>query len=741
MKYLDTTAQLLGLSVGWLAIMTNTWRPAAIAQVITAAPDGTGTIVTQAGETFNITSGSFAADSTNQFHSFQQFGLNAGQTANFIAPPQTVNIVGRVTGGNASIINGLIQVSGANANLYLTNPSGLLLGPNAQLNVPASFAATTATRIGFAGGWFDAIQPNSYADLVGNPNAFAFDLATPAAIANAGELVVTDGHTLSLSGGTIANPGIVSGNPGDITIAAVPGESIVRLSQTGMVLSLELNPNDLTAPDASLFAPQALANLLTGGDPTQATGLAVQTDGAVILVSNNTPIPSALGDGFTADIGSQGAVQIWAAGNVRTGDITTRGGAIALSGQTVTTGNLNTFNLDSSNDGTGTVTSGSGGFGSSVPQDLRFPDASGDVTIQAEQSIQTSRVLGQNLSFTSISGNIDTRSLSSEAGENTAPSPEFSGVGSTVDLTATQGTITVRGVIRAGQTNKATDSQVNIVARRFLGLDPIAEIQSDVNGDRIVDSNGNPVTVPMSIYVYPANVDAAPNNRFDANGNLDLTQGNTSLGQITIDFSGLTGGQTLGGTGNILVSIIINARLENPEDTVTFAVTPSTGVLDDSGTLGIIGIGSERAPSAIVLVENNVFTARGVVEPPVVVVNNPLIAPTQPTPPATPGVAPPPPPAIASNPPAIVEIAAPGTSPADNPGGLETTRPTLAPATEQALQAEADAGHSDFTVADCRPEDAGEILQISATLRTGNADSASLDITDEDEQASLPCLD
>ncbi len=58
---------------------------------------------------FDITGGTQAG--TNLFHSFEQFGLDAGQIANFISNPDIQNILGRVVGGNPSGINGLIQVT------------------------------------------------------------------------------------------------------------------------------------------------------------------------------------------------------------------------------------------------------------------------------------------------------------------------------------------------------------------------------------------------------------------------------------------------------------------------------------------------------------------------------------------------------------------------------------------------------------------------------------------------------
>jgi large exoprotein involved in heme utilization and adhesion len=72
----------------------------AVAQSITTAPDGTGTIITPDGKRFDISGGTLSRDGANLFHSFQQLGLDAGQIANFLSNPQIQNILGRVVGGD-----------------------------------------------------------------------------------------------------------------------------------------------------------------------------------------------------------------------------------------------------------------------------------------------------------------------------------------------------------------------------------------------------------------------------------------------------------------------------------------------------------------------------------------------------------------------------------------------------------------------------------------------------------------
>ncbi|MEW5861653.1 MAG: filamentous hemagglutinin N-terminal domain-containing protein, partial [Cyanobacteriota bacterium] len=255
------------------------------AQPITPATDGTGTIVTPTGNRFDITGGTTSANGANLFHSFTKFGLDANQIANFISNPEIKNILGRVSGGDASIINGLIQVSGGNSNLFLMNPAGIIFGAEARLNVPADFTATTANRIGFGSNWFNASGQNNYAALVGTPNSFAFTTPQPGAIVNSGILSLNSGHNLTLLGGTIISEGILSAPGGNITVATVPGKNEVRISQSGHLLSLEVQPL-AASPSPSLSLPQ----LLTGGDGSNATGLTVNSNGTVQLTGSGIAV-------------------------------------------------------------------------------------------------------------------------------------------------------------------------------------------------------------------------------------------------------------------------------------------------------------------------------------------------------------------------------------------------------------------------------------------------------------------
>ena len=156
----------------------------------------------------------------NLFHSFREFNVDAGRAVYF-ADPGVQNILGRVTGGNQSEILGRLGVLG-NANLFLINPSGIVFGDNARLDVGGSFVATTADAMQFGEqGFFSATDPAAAPLLTVQPSAFLFNRLNPAPIANnssapAAEnpsglpefgLKVPGGESLTLLGGNVSLDG------------------------------------------------------------------------------------------------------------------------------------------------------------------------------------------------------------------------------------------------------------------------------------------------------------------------------------------------------------------------------------------------------------------------------------------------------------------------------------------------------------------------------------------------------
>ncbi|EKV02461.1 filamentous hemagglutinin family N-terminal domain protein [Leptolyngbya sp. PCC 7375] len=248
---------------------------------------------------------------SNLFHSFEQFNLGQHQTANFLTTSNTNTVIGQIIGGTASNIDGLLQVTGSNADLYLVNPAGLLFGPNARLDLGGSFTATTATHLGTDGQWFEIMSDPDYSTLVTPPSHFGFSY--PSTIINQGQLTVREGHSLRLLASQVTNTGTLSAPDGEITLLATePGQSI-RLAQMDGLLSLEIS----TEPDIS----ESLPALITGGDFNHSNELVIGNNGTATLIhrdiANNIPTPFSLQN----------------AGNISTQGIT--GGEINLLGNTI----------------------------------------------------------------------------------------------------------------------------------------------------------------------------------------------------------------------------------------------------------------------------------------------------------------------------------------------------------------------------------------------------------------------
>ncbi|MGM3307451.1 filamentous hemagglutinin N-terminal domain-containing protein [Anabaena sp. WFMT] len=235
-------------------------RREGIAQVTS---DGTThTIVNPDANNFNILNG--IEKGNNLFHSFGNFSVPTGGSASFdlVNTPNITTIFSRVTGGNVSNIDGLIQTLNSKnpVSLFLLNPNGIIFGENARLDIGGSFVGTTANSIKFADGTeFSAINPTaptlltmsvpiglqlgkSPADIQVNQNGHTlfqflpriFPLSTTRDRNNLG-LAVSPGYTLGLIGGNILlNGGILTAESGRIELGSAGQGSIgIRIDAQG----------------------------------------------------------------------------------------------------------------------------------------------------------------------------------------------------------------------------------------------------------------------------------------------------------------------------------------------------------------------------------------------------------------------------------------------------------------------------------------------------------------------------
>ncbi|MEK7991244.1 MAG: filamentous hemagglutinin N-terminal domain-containing protein, partial [Thiotrichaceae bacterium] len=145
------------------------------------------------------------------FHSFETFNLNAGETATFFGSEQLEYILSRVTGEQASFLNGALRTSGVDdIEFYFMNPNGIIFGQHAQLDINGSVFFSTADTLylaeefGDGTGEFSATHPENTLLTVAEPFAFGFldnDIA-PLTI-NGSQLQVDGGNLLGIAAGDI----------------------------------------------------------------------------------------------------------------------------------------------------------------------------------------------------------------------------------------------------------------------------------------------------------------------------------------------------------------------------------------------------------------------------------------------------------------------------------------------------------------------------------------------------------
>ncbi len=206
-----------------------------------------GAQATLNGPDYDVTEDLGQIRGSNLFHSFLEFGLNSGESATFSGPAAVENIIGRVTGGNVSQIDGTLRSTIQGADLFLLNPAGIMFGPNAALDISGAFHASTADYLRFENEevFHSSATPSSVLS-VSRPEAFGFLNADPAAIRVVdSQLEVPDGESITLTGGDI----LVNGRTQSAGLTAPAGR--IQLTGVGAAGEVSLEaPSVLSAPEA-----------------------------------------------------------------------------------------------------------------------------------------------------------------------------------------------------------------------------------------------------------------------------------------------------------------------------------------------------------------------------------------------------------------------------------------------------------------------------------------------------------
>jgi filamentous hemagglutinin family protein len=470
---------------------------------------------------FNITGG--VNKGQTLFHSFNDFSVPTNGSANFINSTNPRDIITRVTGGNFSDINGLVNSNGAN--LFLINPNGIVFGTGARLNVGRAFMASTANSLDLvsAGGKITfGTNPNGDAPLLSIAPNVIFDVSRlnmgggAGQIRNFGTLQTTNnsqyigliGGNVTLDGGKIIAPGgrVDIGGLNSAGTASVNSDGLVfdgiGLSRSDISLSngasVSVRANDTLNPVNPVFFPNAAAP----GSSINISGnrVSIANSGSRFIANANNSINQSLG-GLDAGLDVNSGVKTGKVGDIKidaTGDITIQKSAI--------------FNL---------VRSGAEGTGGGI----KF--TGNNISISDKSEISTT--LSQNA--VGRGGNIDITAR----GNFNFSQPNYPDV--TVALLDANTESTADSVIAASTYGRGDSGKITIAAGGDALVSDNSAISSSVSSTGLGSSGGIKVDANSLIVRNGGQLLSSaegstnqPGNTKNNSGNIDVT----TKGDITI---------------------------------------------------------------------------------------------------------------------------------------------------------------------------------------------------------------
>lgn len=264
----------------------------------------------------------------NLFHSFERFSVAGGEEAVFLpgaAPFERV--LARVTGGETSRIDGTVRSAIAGADLFLLNPSGIVLGPGGRLDVDGSVTLSSADHLVLgADGDFRATEPGRSVFAASEPSAFGFlgERPSPVAIERSRMLVQErtrpeDEASLSLVGGDLTILGrpdaFVAVPGGRIELVSVASPGVAVRSDSGVEVSGFAALGTITlAEDANLTSSSVTPSIFEPGAPDVVTE---RGGGDVLVRGGRLVIDDAQLSALTGGSRDGGDIDVEVTGDVR----------------------------------------------------------------------------------------------------------------------------------------------------------------------------------------------------------------------------------------------------------------------------------------------------------------------------------------------------------------------------------------------------------------------------------------
>ena len=233
------------------------------------------------------------AKGENQFFSLASLSLYNGQQLSFANLGEThERVFARVTGGESSVLDGTIDLGAKPAGLILMNPSGFVVGPNAQFNQVGELTLFAGNAVEFDGG--ARVDLETAADALPETKPIGFITDTRGDVQVIGATLGQAGSTeagsgLSIIGGDVSfrsGGAALTGNGGDVRIDAASltlsgGSVIGTVSPVGQAGgAIRIDADTVNLEDGNIRTVAAGGNggeVLISGGSFRANGGSVQS--------------------------------------------------------------------------------------------------------------------------------------------------------------------------------------------------------------------------------------------------------------------------------------------------------------------------------------------------------------------------------------------------------------------------------------------------------------------------------
>ena len=540
-----------------------------------ASPEGG--IVT-AGQASIATRGTAGASTTTITQTSQNAALNwssfntrAGEAVVFVQPSSSAVALNRVLGSDPTSFLGSLS---ANGKVFLVNPSGILFGKGASVNVGGLVASTLDI---------------SNSDFMAG--RYKFSGSSNASVVNQGSITAADGGYVALLGANVNNQGVISAQMGSVVLAG------------GKAMTLDVAGDGLLSVSINQGAVDAL---VSNGGLIQADGgkvlLSAQAAGALLkTVINNTGV-------IQAQTLQNKAGVIYLLSDMQSGTVNVGGTLDASAPNTGNGGFIETSaaHVNVAPDARVTTLAAKGLNGSWLidPADYTIAATGGNQTgaqLSASLSSGNVTILSSN-GTTGTAGDINVNdnvswnanSLTLNAYNNININSTMNG-GAAGKLALQYGQGSVNGIFGTTPATYNVKAPVNLAAgpnfsTQLGSAGPVVNYTVITALGAQGDASAAPATMTLQgiaatasltgNYVLGANIDGTPTNTWNSNGAATpVYAGFTPIGNGTSSFAG-----TFDGLGHTISNLNINRP--TTDYVGLFGNTVSTSVIKNVGLVG-----------------------------------------------------------------------------------------------------------------------------------------------------------